>query len=249
MSVRETEGQVALVTGATSGIGRSSAIALARVGFDVAAVGRRTDRLESLAADLGELGRACLQLPMDLTDVDGPDRVVGRVGERWGRLDAVVAAAGHGRGYGSLVSADPAHWAPALQLNLLSVMTLASLAVPMLMGSRGTLVLIGSVFAVDPAPEYAAYAAAKHGLRAFSRSIRRERDLRGVRVCLINPGTTNTEFASVISGADEPFTHDPVVWPFTPLSADDVATAVCWVVQQPAHVTIEELTLRGTDDR
>jgi NADP-dependent 3-hydroxy acid dehydrogenase YdfG len=175
--------------------------------------------------------------------------MVDEVTARFGRLDVVVAAAGHGRGYGQLGKAEPALWPSSVAVNLTSTMELAAAVIEPLRRSSGTLIFIGSIFGVDPAPGYAAYAAAKHGLRGFVRSIRREESMRGIRVCLINPGTTNTEFASVLRGDELPYVHDPSVWGFDPLLPEDVAAAVAWVAGQPPHVDVEEIIIGATGDR
>ncbi|MBC3839439.1 SDR family NAD(P)-dependent oxidoreductase [Streptacidiphilus sp. 4-A2] len=241
--------KVALITGSTSGIGRATALRLAAEGYDIAAVARRTARLEALREEISARPQQCLPVTCDLSEAGAAGRMTEEVLAHFGRLDVVVASAGHGRGYGPLGEAEQGHWPSALAVNLSSVMDLAGAALQPLRESSGTLVLIGSVFGIDPAPDYAAYAAAKHGLRGFVRSIRREQNMEGVRVCLLNPGTTNTEFASVLRGDTEPMVHDPAVWGFEPLLPEDVAAAVAWVAGQPAHVDVEEITIRATRDR
>jgi NADP-dependent 3-hydroxy acid dehydrogenase YdfG len=222
---------------------------LAACGYDIAAAGRRAERLRALEEDLHSLSRSCFPATFDLSRPGAARQMVDEVTTRFGRLDVVVAAAGHGRGYGQLGEAQDALWPSSVSVNLMSVMELAAAVIEPLRGSSGTLILIGSVFGVDPAPGYAAYAAAKHGLRGFARSIRREKSMEGIRVCLINPGTTNTEFASVLRGDEQPFVHDPSVWGFDPLLPEDVAEAVAWVAGQPPHVDVEEITIRATRDR
>lgn len=239
--------QVAIVTGASSGIGWATAVALLRRGYRVAAVARRAHRLAQLASFGGE-GRL-LPLALDVSDVDSPARTVAAVLDRWGRLDVVVAAAGHGRGHGDVPVADRTWWPSQVATNLTAPLLLAAEAMDPLRRSEGHLVLIGSVFGTAPAPGYAAYAATKHGLAGFARSLQREAAGARVHVSLINPGSTNTEFSAATLGAEHPSVPDLDAWPFRPLDPEDVAAAVVWVLSQPPHVTIEEVTLRAAGDR
>ena len=239
---------VALVTGASSGIGRATALALARRGYRTAVLARRRHRLESLSELVGEGAHRPFMLADDLAEEATPAAAVSAVVRRWRRLDVVVAAAGHGRGYGEIGEADHRHWSGQLATNLRAPMLLAVHALPHLRRTAGHLVFVGSVFGVAAAPGYAAYAATKHGLTGFVRSIQRESVARGVRVSLVHPGSTNTEFSAATLGADDPHPVPEQDWPFRPLSAEDVAAAVLWVLSQPPHVVVEEITLRAVED-
>lgn len=243
------ETPVALVTGASSGIGRATAIALARHGQRVAGTARRAERLARLGTELAVGGGELLELPLDMAEPGAAETAVARTVERWGRLDAVVVAAGHGRGYGDIVTAATDEWRDQIAVNLTAPMLLAASAMPHLRRTHGHIVLIGSVFALAGAPGYSAYAATKHGLAGFVRSIQREATATDVRVTLINPGSTNTEFSAATVGDPDPAVLDESLWPFRPLAAEDVAAAVVWVLSQPAHVMVEEITLRSTGDR
>jgi NADP-dependent 3-hydroxy acid dehydrogenase YdfG len=243
------EPAVALVTGASSGIGRASVLALARRGYRVVASARRAGRLAELGGALAADGYEHLELPLDLAEPGAPEAAVSAAATHWGRLDVVVAAAGHGRGYGAITEAAAGEWPGQLAVNLAAPMSIAASAMKYLRRTRGHLVVIGSVFATERAPAYSAYAATKHGLAGFVRSIQREEVARDVRITLIHPGSTNTEFSAATLGRPDPAPVDEALWPFKPLAAEDVAAAVVWVLSQPPHVTIEELTLRATADR
>ncbi|HEU4423662.1 MAG TPA: SDR family oxidoreductase [Pilimelia sp.] len=240
---------VALVTGASSGIGRATALALVERGYRTAVLARRRQRLEGLAEPAGDGARHLFVLAADVAGEAAPAAAVDTVVERWGRLDVVVAAAGHGRGYGEIDAAEHRHWSGQLATNLRAPMLLAAHALPHLRRTAGHLIFIGSVFAAVAAPGYAAYAASKHGLTGFVRSIQREPVARAVRISLIHPGTTDTEFSAATLGAADPQRLPERDWPFRPLAADDVAAAVMWVLSRPAHVMVEEITLRAVEDR
>ncbi|WKX73912.1 SDR family oxidoreductase [Streptomyces sp. XD-27] len=238
-----------LITGASSGIGRATAHRLAAAGHDVVLLARREGRLRDLAEQLSDAhGVQAMAVPTDLTRTDALAETVDAVLAEVPGLAGAVLAAGHGRGHGAVREADTTAWASQLQVNLLAPMLLTKLLLPSLDRNGGRLILIGSVFGHRPMPGYAPYAAAKHGLAAFARSLAlEERPPGGCRVSLLSPGATNTEFASVLAGEETPRVHDVTAWPYHPLLAEDVARAVAWILRQPPHVRIAELQIDPTD--
>ncbi|MFD5436551.1 SDR family oxidoreductase [Kitasatospora sp. NPDC127067] len=241
-----------LITGASSGIGAATARRLAARGHDLVLIARREERLKALAAELSaDHGTAAVAAPLDL---ERTDELAGALTDVLaalpGPLAGAVLAAGHGRGHGPVREADSAPWESQLRVNLLAPMIVTRLLLPELDARGGDLVLVGSLFGTRPSPGYAAYAATKHGLAGFVRSLaEEERPPGGCRICLISPGATNTEFASVLSGAAAPRVHQVTDWPYHPLLAEDVAAAVAWAMGRPGHARIAEITLDATDAR
>jgi NADP-dependent 3-hydroxy acid dehydrogenase YdfG len=226
---------VALVTGASSGIGEASARGLAAAGFEVLVAARRADRLEALAAEIG--GRA---LPMDVTD---PASVVAAA-ENIDRLDVVVHSAGGALGLEPVVEADLDLWRRMFDSNVLGVARVTQAVIGLLRASgRGHVVLIGSVAGKEVYPGGGGYTAAKHAANSLARTLRWELSAEGIRVTEIAPGMVRTEFSLVRFGGDEQHA-DRVYEGLTPLSAEDVAEAVVFAVTRPPHVDVEFLQIK-----
>ncbi|MGF1663213.1 MAG: SDR family NAD(P)-dependent oxidoreductase [Kineosporiaceae bacterium] len=228
---------VALVTGASSGIGEASARALAAGGFDVVAAARRTDRLDRLAA-----GTGVRALPMDVTDQGS----VSGAAAALDRLDLVVHAAGGALGLEPAVSADLDRWRAMYDTNVLGVLRVTQAVAGLLRASgRGHVIVIGSVAGQEVYPGGGGYTAAKHATNALARTLRWELSGEGVRVTEIAPGMVRTEFSLVRFDGDAE-RADRVYEGLTPLSAADVAETVVFAATRPAHVDVEYLQLKPT---
>ena len=180
---------VAIVTGGGSGIGRACAAALSTRGIHCVLVGRRQDRLEAAAADLGG---STTVLAADLTATGEPERVVEEAVAVHGRLDVIVHSAGvFEKAPAAEVTAD--HWQHVIAINLNAVMALTRAAWEQLAASRGQLVLISSIAAVQAFEGNAAYAASKGGLNALGEVLRLEGRDHGIRVITVCPAQTDTE--------------------------------------------------------
>jgi NADP-dependent 3-hydroxy acid dehydrogenase YdfG len=240
-------GKVALVTGASSGIGDATARALAAAGADVAIAARRHDRLDVLANELERSGVKALVLAADLTREDENRRIVDETERHFGRLDILVNNAGV-----MLLSpvdgADPQDWRRMLERNVLAPMVSAQAALPgMRARGGGSIINISSTAGRIANPNVSGYSASKFGIVAFSESLRREVYKDKIRVCVIEPGVVETELREHIPHAGTKQAIDAWAAAMRQLQPEDVANAVLYVATQPPHVNVNEILMRPTD--
>lgn len=229
---------VAVITGASSGIGAATAAKLAEAGFDVVLGARRIERLEEVARQCG--GRA---LALDVTDQDSVDAFADAVGP----ATVLVNNAGGALGTESVADAAPEDWQSMFDTNVLGTLRVTKALLPRLVDSGdGQVVNIGSIAAREPYRGGAGYNAAKHAVAALTRVLRIEMLGAPVRVCQIDPGMVQTDFSLVRFRGDQE-KADAVYAGVTPLTAEDVADAVAWVVTRPAHVNIDQLLMLARD--
>jgi len=240
-------GRVALITGASSGIGDATARALAAAGADVAIVARRHDRLESLAKDLQKLRVKVFALPADLQHEEDNLRVVGETEEHFGRLDILVNNAGVMH-LAPVEASSAEDWRRMLEVNVLALM-LTSQAALHGMRSRGGghIVNISSTAGRIANANASAYAATKFGVVAFSESLRKEVYKDNIRVSVIEPGAVATELREHIRHAPTKKALDAWAESMRQLQPEDVANAVLYCVTQPPHVNVNEILIRPTD--
>jgi NADP-dependent 3-hydroxy acid dehydrogenase YdfG len=246
------EGTVALVTGASSGIGEATALALAEQGAIVAIAARRRDRLKDLAERIEAAGAAALPLEADLTEQAQAEGVVNQTASELGRLDILVNNAGLML-LGPAVDADKDDWRRMLDINVNALLYCAHAAIPHLLAaaqdgprSVADMVNISSVAGRVVRSGSGVYNLTKHGIGAFSESLRQEVTERHVRVSLVEPGATDTELVShnrpaIQQGDQERFAEK------RKLDAADIADAILYVVTRPWHVAINEVLIRPTD--
>jgi NADP-dependent 3-hydroxy acid dehydrogenase YdfG len=231
-------GRTALVTGASSGIGAATVRSLAAAGFDVVAAARRVERLEELVGEVG--GRA---LRLDVTDPAS----VADVAQELPELSVLVNNAGGALGMEPVAEADGEHWRQMYETNVLGVMRVTKALLPALERSGdGFVVVTGSVAGVEVYPGGGGYTAAKHAAHAVAGTLRLELLGKPIRVCEIAPGLVETEFALVRFEGDRE-RADKVYEGMTPLTGADVADAITYVVTRPAHVDIDYLVIKPTD--
>ncbi|WP_328730855.1 SDR family NAD(P)-dependent oxidoreductase [Streptomyces caniferus] len=241
-------GSVALVTGASSGIGAAAALALAREGCSLALVARRTERLERLTASIGELGGSSLALTADLGEAAQARRAVEETVDHFGRLDVLLNNAGFGA-RGAVEDSDPEDWDRMVDLNFTAVLRMSHAALPHLLraaqdGPRGVadLVTVSSVAGRVPRKDNSVYSATKHAVCSFSEALRQEVTGRQVRVGLVEPGMTTTEMPRGGSQAGAAHGMPPEAW----LRAEDIARVITFMVTQPPHMAVNEITVRPT---
>ena len=239
-------GKVALVTGASSGIGEATARALAADGAHVAIAARRTDRLAALRDELESAGAQVLTLELDVTDEGAARAAVQSAVDKFGALDIVVNNAGVML-LGPVENADTTDWTRMINTNVLGLMYLTHAALPHLLASQGTVVQISSVAGRVARSGSAVYNASKHAVNAFSEGLRQEVTGRGVRVVLIEPGMVATELREHITHAESKAGANKRAETMRQLQSEDIAEAVRYAVTAPAHVAINEVLIRPTD--
>jgi NADP-dependent 3-hydroxy acid dehydrogenase YdfG len=245
------DGTVSLVTGASSGIGEATAAALAQEGAKVALVARRRDRLEALAERVGGAGVAHV-IEADVTDRVQAETAVQQTVEHFGRLDTLVNNAGVML-LGPIVDAPVEEWERMVHLNLLGLLYCTHAALPHLLAaaegpprSVSDVVNISSVAGRVARLNSGVYNATKHGVGAFSESLRQEVTARHVRVTLIEPGATATELAfqnrpEILEGMAQTFGGIEI------MQAEDIAEAIRYAVTQPRRVAVNEILIRPTE--
>ena len=229
---------VAVVTGASSGIGEATARRLASDGFEVVIGARRVDRLDRIARDIG--ARAVL---LDVTD----DASVAAFTAEVPRCRVLVNNAGGALGLDPVAGADLDAWRWMYEANVLGTVRVTQALLPALQASGDALVVvIGSIAGFEPYEGGAGYNAAKHAVRAVRTVLRYELIGEPIRVCEIDPGMVETEFSLVRFGGDAA-RAEQVYAGVTPLTADDIAECVAWVASLPSHVNIDQLVVQPRD--
>jgi NADP-dependent 3-hydroxy acid dehydrogenase YdfG len=244
-------GTVALVTGASSGIGEATALALAAEGAAVAIAARRRDRLQRLADQIGGSGRSLI-LETDVTDEDRVREMVARTVAEFGRLDTLVNNAGVML-LGPIVAAPTEEWRRMVQLNLLGLLYCTHAGLPHLLEAAASaprqvadVVNLSSVAGRVARQGSGVYNATKFGVGAFSEALRQEVTARHVRVTIVEPGVVATELV----GHNRPEIQQVIGQTFgamEPLHPEDIADAVVYAVTRPRHVVLNELLVRPTE--
>lgn len=246
---RDLRGQVALVTGASSGIGEAIAEALARRGVHVTLAARRVDRLEALAERLKQSASDGAQpgetqiVACDVREEEQVKAAVDKTLERWGRLDILVANAGFGY-RAPTVEGDTARWKDMVITNVYGLLlTLKHGVKPMLERKSGHVVVMSSIAGRVTTAGGGAYCGSKAAASAIADALRMEVASQGVAVTAIEPGVVISEFQQVAG-----YTPDIVanmIKGGSPLYPPDIARAVLYVCEQPESVTVGELAIRG----
>jgi NADP-dependent 3-hydroxy acid dehydrogenase YdfG len=229
--------RVALVTGASSGIGAATVRALADAGFETVAAARRLERCEELAKEVG--GRA---IALDVADQGSVDRLAAELGD----VSVVVHSAGGALGLEPIAEAEDAHWETMYESNVLGVMRVTRALLPALRRAEaGHIVVIGSVAGQEVYPGGGGYTAAKHAANAVARTLRLELLEDAIRVSEVAPGLVETEFSLVRFEGDAERAAG-VYRGLDPLTAGDVAELVAFIVTRPPHVDIDYAEIKPT---
>lgn len=234
----DSDSRVAVVTGASSGIGAATARALAGAGFIVDLGARREERIEELAGEIGGYARF-----LDVTDRDSVASFAEWT-ESLGDTSVLVNNAGGAKGLEPVAEMDEEHWRWMFETNVLGVGLMTKALMPQLRASgNGHVVIVGSAAGVEAYKGGSGYNAAKFGAHAVTRSLRLELLGEDVRVTEVLPGAVRTEFGLVRFEGDEEKAEAPYKG-ITPLTAEDVAECVRWAVTLPSHVNVDRMDVR-----
>ena len=226
------------ITGGGSGIGRATALAAARAGWEVALSGRDEERLQAVAAEIAERGGRAVTVPLDVADRDAVAAAGRAVLDQLGRLDAVVHAAGANTPRRRWADQSMAEFDEIVGVNLHGAAAVIDAALPALRESAGQVVLIASQSAwTFNRGAGVAYSASKAGLSALCRTLNDQENEHGVKACCLHPGDVSTDFL-----LQRPVVPDAAARTRM-LTPDDVARAVFFVLESPAHVRVDELVM------
>jgi NADP-dependent 3-hydroxy acid dehydrogenase YdfG len=238
MTAPKAHQRIAVVTGASSGIGEATAKTLAGLGFHVFCVARRADRIEAVADQLG--GTAIVA---DVTDA----AAVGALAERLDRVDVLVNNAGGAKGVEPVADADLEDWRWMWETNVMGTLRVTKALLPKLIASGdGLIVTVTSIAAFEIYDGGAGYTSAKHAQAALHQTLRGELLGKPVRLTEIAPGMVETEFSLVRFGGDES-RADAVYQGMTPLVAEDIAEVIGFVASRPPHVNLDQIVIRPRD--
>lgn len=232
----------ALITGATSGIGRATALRLAAAGYDITATGRRAERLAELQREIEAAGGRCTTLTFDVRSREQVFEYL----EPIGPIDLLVNNAGLAAGLEHIDQGDPDDWDAMIDTNVKGLLYVTRTITPKMIAAGGGLIVnIGSIAGTEPYENGSVYCASKHAVHAISQSMRADLLSHGIKVTEIRPGMVETEFSEVRFHGDKT-RAERVYDNITPLSGADVAEAIAWVAQLPAHVNVNDMVLMPT---
>ncbi|KAA3621973.1 MAG: SDR family NAD(P)-dependent oxidoreductase [Flavobacterium sp.] len=238
--------KIALITGATSGIGRATARLFANNDVDLVICGRRTDRLETLKKELSEK----VKVHALVFDVRNKSLVFERINglpEDFSKIDILVNNAGNAHGLDPIQLGNTEDWDAMLDINVKGLLYVSKAVLPgMLERASGHIINIGSTAGKEVYPNGNVYCASKHAVDAINQGMRLDLNGKGIKVAAINPGMVETEFSEVRFKGDKDRAAN-VYKGFTPLTPEDIAEIIWFTVTRPPHVNIADLTVMSLD--
>jgi NADP-dependent 3-hydroxy acid dehydrogenase YdfG len=241
-------GKTVFITGASSGIGKASALAFAREGAKLLVCGRRIEPLRELAAELTATGAVDVHaFTLDVSDRAAVEQVLPALPAAWQEIDVLLNNAGLSRGLAKVYEQDPEDWQEMIDTNVLGLLHVTRAVVPgMVRRARGHVINLGSTAGHMTYANGAVYCASKAAEKAISEGLKL--DLMGtpVRVTSIDPGMVETDFSKVRFRGDEEKAAK-VYANITPLQPEDIAETIVWAASRPAHVNIHTILLTSID--
>lgn len=238
--------KVVIVTGASSGIGEATTVALVQAGAKVAAVARRKDRLDKLGKKLAKGPGEIMGIEADMSQEEHASKMVAQTTQRWGRVDILVANAGVML-LGPVREARTDDWRKMMGVNVLGLMYCVHAVLPVMTRQKsGHIVTLSSVAGRVIFPGSAVYCATKHAVGAFSEGVRKEVLEDHIRVTVIEPGAVATELTEHITHAGAKAMAQQTYAAIQTLKSEDIAASIIYALEQPPHVDVNEILIRPT---
>ncbi|MBL6447245.1 SDR family NAD(P)-dependent oxidoreductase [Fulvivirga sp. 29W222] len=238
--------RIALITGATSGIGLSTAKVLAKNDFNLIICGRRKDRLQELEQELAAFCDV-ISLSFDVRDRAGVEASVNSLPSSWKQIDVLINNAGNAHGLSPIDQGSIDDWDAMIDINVKGLLYVSKAVISgMVERKSGHIVNIGSIAGKEVYPNGNVYCASKHAVDAINNGMRMDLNQHGIKVTSINPGLVETEFSMVRFKGDKE-KADNTYKGMTPLMPEDIAETILFVVTRPAHVNISDLIIFPTD--
>lgn len=237
--------KIALITGATSGIGKASAITLAKMGYDIIATGRREDRLDELEKEIPSEVRF-LPLVFDVRDREKVGEILGNLPADWAAVDVLINNAGNAHGLDPIQTGNLDDWDAMMDINVKGLLYVSKAIIPgMTERKSGIIINIGSIAGKEVYPNGNVYCGSKHAVDAITKGMRLDLNPFGIKVIGIHPGLVETEFSLVRFKGDEK-RAETVYQGYEPLLAQDIADIVEFVVNRPPHVVLADIVVLPT---
>ena len=238
---------IAIITGATAGFGRATALALARNNFDVVITGRRSEKLESVEEAIRSKTEAdVLSLSFDIRDKEAVKDACGKLTGKWEKVEVLVNNAGLAAGMSLIHEGNVDDWEEMIDTNIKGLLYITRLITPgMVKREKGHIINIGSIAGKEAYEKGNVYNASKFAVDGLTQAMRIDLVDYGIKVTAVNPGAAETEFSLVRFKGDQKKAAQ-VYEGFTPLYAEDIAEAVLFAVTRPPHVNIDDLVIMPT---
>lgn len=245
MQSTDMKRKIALISGATSGIGRASALALAKEGYDIIACGRREEKLKSLGEEVVDTVRF-IALVFDIRKKEEVSQAIDSLSDEWLSIDVLINNAGNAHGLDPIHEGNVEDWDAMIDINLKGLLYLSRKVIPgMVEREKGQIINIGSTAGKEVYLNGNVYCASKHAVDALTKGMRMDLNPYGIKVMAIHPGSTETEFSLVRFKGDERRAAS-VYEGFQPLKAEDIAEIVAFAVTRPPHVVMADVVITPT---
>ncbi|HPE74503.1 MAG TPA: SDR family NAD(P)-dependent oxidoreductase [Draconibacterium sp.] len=239
---------IALITGATSGIGEATAMLLARNNYNIIITGRRKERLVLLQEKIQtESNSKVLILDFDIRNLAENELAINKLPEEWQNIDVLVNNAGLAAGYSPIQEGDINDWERMIDTNIKGLLYVSRLIIPkMITRGKGHIINISSIAGRETYPFGNVYCASKHAVQSITKGMRIDLLKHGIKVSSVSPGAVETEFSLVRFNGDNNKAKQ-VYNGFTPLLAQDIAETILFIVTRPKHVNIDDVLIMPTD--
>ncbi len=239
---------IALITGATSGIGEATALLLAKNNFNLIITGRRKERLILLKEKIhSESNSEVLNLNFDIRNLDENKSAIHNLPEKWQNIDVLINNAGLAAGYSPIQDGDIDDWERMIDTNIKGLLYITRLVTPnMIIRKKGHIINISSIAGKETYPFGNVYCASKHAVQSITKGMRIDLLKNGIKVSSVSPGAVETEFSLVRFNGDKNKAKQ-VYKGFTPLFAQDIADTILFIITRPKHVNIDDVLIMPTD--